>query len=185
MPEDRTTGSQTTTTNAQAPTTGEAQTQTPATFEAWLETAPDDLKGLVTGHIESLRNTVQATRRERDELAQQVKKAAKGLEEGSAARQSLEQLSGQLEAAERRATFYEDAARPEIGCTNTRLAYLAAVEDGLIDARGRVNWEAMKTKYSELFRQVIPRGNAGNGAGATPPPTGGMNAYIRRAAGRE
>jgi len=165
----------------QAPTTGEA----PATFEAWFESVPDPIKGLVTSHIEGLRNTVQATRQERDDMAKQLKAAAKGAEEGSALRQQLEQMVAQAEAAEARASFFEDAARPEIGCTNARLAYLAAETDGLIDSRGRVNWEQMKTKYAELFRQPIPRGNAGEGAGTAPPQAGGMNAYIRRAAGRE
>ena len=147
----------------QAPTTGEA----PATFEAWFESVPDPIKGLVTSH-----------------MAKQLKAAAKGAEEGSALRQQLEQMVAQAEAAEARASFFEDAARPEIGCTNARLAYLAAETDGLIDSRGRVNWEQMKTKYAELFRQPIPRGNAGEGAGTAPPQAGGMNAYIRRAAGR-
>lgn len=163
------------------------QAQAQPTFEEWLAKQDEPTKGLITERFKSLEATVRATRTERDDLAKQVREAAKGLEEGSAARKALEEVSGKLEETERRTSFYEEALKPEISCTQPRLAYMAAMADGLIDGRGRINWETLKTNYPDLFRRTvqIPPGNAGNGAGQqNVPAQRDMNAFIRRAAGR-
>ena len=176
MPENQTTTETTQTTQeTSAP---------PASFDEWVKAQPPEIMSLIDGHIEGLKNTVQATRRERDDLAKQLREAAKGLEQGSDARKALETMTAQVEAAEVRAAFYEDAAKPEIGCTNARLAYIAAQQDGLIDSRGRTNWEKLRQTYPELFRRAAPTTNAGAGTANAQPATGGMNAFIRRSAGR-
>lgn len=184
MPDNQTTQT-TETAQTTQPTDGQQQTQTPpASFDEWIKGQPAEVAALIDSHVTGLRNTVQATRRERDDLAKQLRDAAKGLEQGSEARKALEAMTAQVEAAEVRAAFYEDAAKPEIGCTNARLAYIAAQQDALIDNRGRVNWESLRQTYPELFRRAAPTSNAGAGTQNTQPATGGMNEFIRRAAGR-
>lgn len=161
-----------------------AANSTPPPFDEWLAAQDETTKALVAQRFTALENTVRATRTEREELARQLREATKKLQEGSEARNALEALSARLQVAETRATFYEEAAKPEIGCTNARLAFLGAQEIGGIDDKGRVNWDAVRAAFPELFRPRVPPGNAGAGTGATPPGKMDMNTYIRRMAGR-
>jgi hypothetical protein len=158
---------------------------TPFVYDAWLAQQPDDVRAGLEAHTQGLRNTVQATRQERDDLARQLRDAAKGATGDTKAQ--LDKLMTDLEAANARADFYQEAGRPEIGCTNAGLAYIAAEQAGLIDKRGRVNWAEMRKQYPELFRaaqQQPPAGHAGTGTGGTPPAQATMNDFIRRSAGR-
>lgn len=157
---------------------------TPASFDEWLKGQAEPIKALVTERFKQLETTVRATRTEREALNKQLRDATKKMEEGSEARRALEEVSSKLEGAEQRAAFYEDATRPEIGCNNPKLAWLAAVEAGAIDGKGRINWDALKSQFPELFKPKVPPANAGTG---TQTPLAGkstMNDWIRRAAGR-
>ena len=154
------------------------------TWEAVLEGLPEDVRALYDEHIQGLRSALDAERGQRRDLARQLREATQGLEEGSQARDALESVTARLEAAEQRAAFFEEAARPEIGCTNPRLAYLAAQEIEAFDRRGNPNWDVLKKQFPELFRKTkTPSANAGSGADQTPK-GGDMNAFIRRSAGR-
>lgn len=155
----------------------------PQSWDAWLEAQPEDVKSLYEQHTSGLKNTVSATRKERDELAKQVKDLAKNAEKGSDLEKSLTDISAKLEAAERRAAFYEDAGKPGIDCRNPKAAYALAQADGLFDRHGAPDWAAIKAAAPELFGKPTPPGNAGAGTGA-PPVTQDMNAFIRRMAGR-
>ncbi len=163
---------------------GGGQGETPLTYEAWLEAQPDDVKKLVEDNIKTLRSALQGERQQRRDLAKQLRDATTKLEEGSEVRKELERLGGQYEAAEARAAFYEDAIKPEIGCSNPRLAYVVAQQDELIDRRGRVNWDALKTTYPELFKtkQAASPGHAGSGTGNPPPAKVDMDTLIRNRA---
>ena len=158
-------------------------------YDEWIKAQPPEVAAMLDQRNAGLLNSVQTTRQQREELSRRLKEASQGLEaekaEARAAAQSaVKEISAQLEAAEVRAAFYEDAAKPEIGCTNARLAYIAAQQDNLIDSRGRTNWETLRQTYPELFRRAAPTTNAGAGTANAQPATGGMNAFIRRAAGR-
>ena len=170
-------------TNAQATTPEQNASETPASWDAWIETQDENVKGLYESHITGLRSTVKATRDERDALAKQIKELAKNAEKGSELEKSLAEFTGKLEQAERRATFAEDAIRPEIGCSNPKAAWALAVADNLFDRKGAADWSTIKAAAPELFRKPSVAGNAGSGT-ATPPTKTDMNAYIRRAAGR-
>jgi hypothetical protein len=157
---------------------------TPLTFDAWLAAQDDAVKGLLDEHTKGLKSALQAERQQRNDLAKQLRDASKAMEEGSAARTALEEMTGKLEQAERRAQFLEDAMRPDVGCANPRAAFVLAVADDLFDARGNPDWNAIKQAAPELFpKPRPPQGNAGAGTG-TPPPTTSVNDAIRRAAGR-
>lgn len=162
-----------------------AGSATPPSFDEWLKGQDEVVKGLVAERFRQLDSTVKATRAEREALNKQLRDATKKLEEGSEARKALEGMSAKLEEAEQRLSFFEDAAKPEIGCNNPKLAWLAAIEAGAIDGKGRVNWEALKTQFPELFKPKVPPANAGSGTGTPPAGKVSMNDWIRRAAGRQ
>ena len=72
--------------------------------------------------MEGLKSTIKATRTERDTMAKELRDAAGELDKGSEAEKKLLDMAGKVEAAEKRATFAEDALKPEIGCTNPKAA---------------------------------------------------------------
>lgn len=116
-----------------------------------------------------------------------------------AGKTELEKLTSRLAEAERRAIDAEQRiAATEIradfvakalqeGVTDIRLAYLAAQSDGLLGAYedGEVSshdFKALRKGYPHLFR---PAGSADGSSGSSRSANaGGMNEFIRRAAGR-
>lgn len=168
------------------------ETQQPAgqqapqlTWEQVLASLPEEHRSLYEAHTQGLRGALQSERQQHQDLARQLRDATAQLEAGSQARTQLEQMTTQLEAAQRRADFMEEAARPEIGCTNARLAWIAAQEVEAINSRGQINWDVLRQQFPELFKpKTPPTANAGAGTGTPPNAHGGMNAYIRTAAGR-
>lgn len=161
----------------------QVQSETPATWDEWLNAQPESVKGLYTSHVTGLKNTVNATRQERDELAKQVKELLPTVEKGSKAEAALQELSSKLEAAERKGVFLEEATKPEIGCRNPKAAYALAMADQLFDRRGAPDWAAIKAAAPELFGQPQVNANAGTGTGGKPPQSD-MDTWIRRASGR-
>jgi hypothetical protein len=159
------------------------QGETPATWEAFLDGQPDEIKGLYGQYVSGLQNAVKATREERDALAKQVKDLATKSEKGSEAEKSLTEFASRLEAAERRAVFFEDAIRPEIGCSNPRLALALATADNLFDRKGAPDWNAIKAAAPEIFRKPTANGNAGAGT-VNQPQKADMNSMLRQAVGR-
>lgn len=159
--------------DATTPTDGETPT-----FESWLDSQDESVKGLIDGHVKGLKSALDNERTQRSDLARQLREVTTKAEKES------ELVSAQLEAAERRAAFYEDAGRPEIGCSNPKAALALAQAEGLFDKGGRVDWDALKAAAPELFRPRVPQGNAGVGTGSPPPATNSMNDFIRAAARR-
>lgn len=159
-------------------------------WDTWLGDQPETVQALVDSHTKGLKTALQSERQQRADLAKQLREATKGLEKGSDLEKNMTALTAKLEQAELRARFFEDASKPDVNCTNPRMAMLAAQELGAIDGHGRINWDAIKTVFPEIFRQARPpQGNAGAGTAVPPPggstdPSKAMNSLIRRAAGR-
>lgn len=162
--------------------TQEPQGEMPENFDAWIDTQPEEVKNLYVAHLTGLKNTVAATRKERDDLKDQVKDALAKAGKGSELETSLNETLKKLESAERRATFMEEAIRLEIGCRNPKVAYALAQAENLFTRTGAPDWKSIKDIAPELFGTNAPRGNAGNGT-ENPPKQTDMNAIIRRAAG--
>src|SRR5690606_31036730 len=152
-------------------------------FEAWLGEQPEHVKTAIEARSASLHNALKSEREQRKDLTRQLRDAAAKAEEGSALRQQLEEISSKHEAAERKAAFYEEAGRPEIGCSNPKAAYLVAMAEDLFTRSGAPDWKAIKEAAPELFARKTPPGNAGNGVGSPPARTNDINSLIRRAAG--
>jgi len=152
---------------------------TPATWEAFLEKQPAEVKALYTSHSEGLLNTVKATRDERDSFKKDLAKLAKNAEAGSEAQKQLEAMTAQLEITERRASFLEDAVKPEIECRNPGAAWVIAKAQDLFTKNGQPDWKQIKASAPELFGKVIANANAGNGTGTPPAKPNTMNDFIR------
>ena len=167
-------------------TSGSGNGETPATWDEALAALPDTVRTLYESHVTGLRNTVQATRSERDALSGKLVDLTKALGEDTpeAARALLAEMATELESTARRAAFYEEAGKPEINCSNPKAALALAQSEGYFDRRGNVNWPALREAAPELFRVRVPQGNAGTGTGSPPPATQDMNTFIRRSAGR-
>ncbi len=160
--------------------------QTP-TWDSDLAALSPEARARYDAHVQGLRNTVQATRGERDGLQQKLADLTKALGKDTPeeARRLLGEMQSELETTSRRAAFYEEAGKPEIGCTNPRAAFLVAQSEQLFDRRGNPDWAAIRQAAPELFQttQRLPAGNAGSGTGQQPP-SGNVNDWIRRQAGR-
>ena len=167
----------------QEPTTTETPEVQPINFEEWIGTQDEATKQAYNNHITGLKNTVTATRQERDAFKKQLQELLPKAEKGSELESALTELSTKLEVTEKRAVFAEEAVKPEIGCMNPKAAWLVAVADDLFDRRGNPDWNAIKQSAPELFKKKDAQGNAGSGT-RTQLPTGGMNQAIRSMAGR-
>lgn len=162
--------------------------QTPPPAETWDEVVaglPEPQRALYEQHTKGLKAALESERTQRAQLAKELRTATEKMEQGSQARTQLEQATARLEEAERRAGFYGEASRPEIGCINPQLAYLAAREVNAFDARGNIDWKALQQQYPELFRAVrAPTPPANPGTGQPPQKGFDMNDALRRSARR-
>ena len=160
-------------------------TKEPQTFESFMADQSEAVQGLYKQNVDGLKKTISATRTERDTMASDLRDAAAKLEKGSDAEKRLTDMAGKLDLAERRAGFAEDATKPEIGCTNPKMAYLVAEADGLFDSKGNPNWDAIKKAAPESFKEATADAGGGRGTDALPPGKGDMNRFIRVRAGRQ
>lgn len=151
------------------------------TFESLMEKDPK-IKAAYEQHAAGLLNTVKATREERDSLKDQLKVLLPKAEKGSELEKSLTEFSGKLEAAERRATFFEESAKPGIDCRNPKAAYALATTLEAFDKKGNPDWSTLKAEAPELFGKVTPPAHGGSGANI-PIDANTINDSIRRAAG--
>lgn len=167
---------------------GKGDPQSFATFGEWYESLKDDQKALAAPakeHFDRLYSTVRTVRDERDDFQRQLKAATAKLKEGSEERTTFEQLSAQLDSANQRADFYEEA--PSHNCLNPKAAFALALSSQLIDAKKGVDWKALQEEAPQLFgdgkRKLPKKGNAGNGTGSERAEGLSMNDWIRRSAG--
>jgi len=155
----------------------------PIKFDEWLPKQPKEIQAAFEEHVTGLKNTVKATRDERDGLAKQIKDLLPKAEKGSELEKSLIEFAGKLDAAEKRAAFFEDAIKPGIDCRSPKAAFILAVAENLFDRRGAPDWDALRKSYPELFGKVTAPAGGGNG-NDNPPRQNSMNDFILRAAGR-
>jgi len=167
------------------PAPGETPPAEPIEFESWIKEQPAEVVAAYQEHTAGLQNTVKATRDERDAFSKQVKALTTQAAKGSDLEKSLQDLQGQLEAANRRASFAEDAVKPEIGCSNPKAAFAIAQADGLFTKNGAPDWTSIKAAAPELFVKKLPTppGDGGEGSRTAPTAARTMDDIIRRQAG--
>lgn len=169
---------------AQAQTDTNPESGATFDFDAWLGEQPDHVRSGLESHTSGLKSALEQERQQRKEFSKQLRELSSKAEAGSEAQKALGEMSSRLEQAEQRAAFYEQAGKPEIGCTNSRAAFLVAQAENLFTRTGEPDWSAIRAAVPEFFTRKTPPGNAGNGASAPPAPVADMNTFIRRAAGR-
>lgn len=158
----------------------------PRTWDVVLGALPEPDKQLYEQHTSGLKSALDSERRERRGLEAQIKDLASKAEKGSEAKKVLDEMSLQLSTANERADFFEEGAKPEIGCSNLSLAWLAiqARKEDFVK-RGRIDWPTLKAAYPQLFASPAPPpGHAGTNTQAQPVAKT-MNTMIRQAAGRQ
>lgn len=160
----------------------QAQGESEFNFETWLREQPEQVRTGYETHTSGLKSALDKERDERKEFTRQLRELSSKAEEGSEAKKALGEMSSKLEQAEQRAAFYEEAGKPEIGCSNPKAAFLVASAEGLFSKRGEPDWTAIKAAAPELFARKVAPGNAGNGTQAPPVTQGDMNTWIRSAA---
>lgn len=177
------------------PPAGQAQTPTPPqTWDEWLAGQAEAERATIARLYESKNSgLMSALERERDErktLQKQLRDMAKGADAGSDVQTQLTAIADQLAAAERRADFFRDASKPDVGLSDAEGAWAIANSrpDDYFDKRGNLNVALLKERHPGLFAQPrpTPRANAGSGT-QQPDQNGGMdmNTAIRRMAGRQ
>ena len=163
--------------------TGEAAQ--PVTFEAVYKALPEQQRGAIDAHIGGLKTALTDERNGRKELEKQLRALSKQAEEGSALKAELDKLASEQASTTAKAVFFEAAHEAQV--KNLRLAWLAAQDYGLIDAKtGDADFAKLRQMAPELFSvKPAPQGNAGNGAKQTGVTDGrNMNDWIRAASGR-
>lgn len=155
----------------------------PATWEDFLKGQTETIQNLYNEHTQGLRSALNDERQQRRNLETKLRELSSQLEKGSEAKKKVDELTQQLEAENRRADFYEDAAAS--GVANFRLAWLAIQDrpDEYLDRRGRVNFDLLKERNPELFKSTKTTPVPGHpGSGTQTQPAGQqltMNEIIR------
>lgn len=139
-------------------------------FDEWLAEQSEEIRTRFEGRIHALAQAYERTKEERNSLKKQLKEI--GEKKDGDARADVQALTERLELSERRSEFVEAAVTA--GCTNPRLAWLAAQDE-------QIDLAEVRKRYPELFRQRVATG-AGAGTAQPPAPAQSMNDYIRAAA---
>jgi hypothetical protein len=171
---------------AQDAQTGEMPaSEQPITFDAVYKALHETQRGAIDGHITGLKSALADERNGRKELERQLRSLSKQSEEGSAIKAQLDKLAEEQAGTTARAMFFEAAHEAQV--KNLRLAWLAAQEYGLVDAKtGEADFAKLRQMAPELFTvKPQPQANAGSGARQNGVADGkNMNDWIRAASGR-
>ncbi len=158
--------------------------ETPQDFEAWLATQAEDVKALYESHTSGLKSALKSERERNAQLAGDLRDAAS--KATGEAKAQLDELAKKAEAESKRADFYEQAAGA--GCSDLKLAWLAAREMDAFDRHGNPDVAAVKAAHPSLFaRPHVADARAGKGAtqgGNGHTGAAAINDAIRRAAGK-
>lgn len=154
--------------DASTTTPAQGETPKPLTWDEWHGQLSDEHRKLIESKFDTDAKALKgALEKERDEaktLAKQLKELQGKAEKGSEMEKALADMQAQLSAALQEKAFILEA--PAQSVTNVKAAYKLASADGLIDAKGTVDWDALKKSYPELFAAQKPPAppdtNAGN-----------------------
>ena len=157
----------------------------PVTFDAVYKALGTEQRGAIDAHVSGLKTALTDERAGRKELEKKLRELSRQAEEGSALKTQLDKLAEEQSTTTAKATFFEAAHDAQV--KNLRLAWLAAQEYGLLDAKtGEADFAKLRQQAPELFApKLTPTANAGNGAKQAGAVDGrSMNDFIRAAAGR-
>lgn len=161
---------------------GEPKLTQNETFEEWLNKQDEKTKAILDGHAKGLKDALVAEREAKKEMSKQLQELAKKAEKGSEVEKQLTETANALQASEKRASFYEEAIQPVIGCINPKAAYALAISENLFKG-DKPLWDEIKKLAPELFAKASTT-DGGRGGEKSPKGENNINAQIRRMAGR-
>ena len=173
---------------AQDAQTGETpeggQDKTPVTFGDWYKTLGAEQQELIDGYTNSLKSAIKTERDAKTGYEKKIRDLVKQAESGSELRNELEKMANDVQVANAKAAFFDAAHAANV--RNLRLAWLAAADAGLVDAKtGECDFAKLKNVAPELFAvKLQPTANAGSGAGQNGAAQPSMNDWLRASAGR-
>lgn len=154
--------------------------------DAWIDSLPEEQRPFAERfrehHVTAVQQALANERKERKALAAQVKELSAKATGNTDVEKQLQELSSKADASTQRADFYEEAAKRGVVPSRFSAAFRVAQVEGLINDKGRVDWEGLKEGYGEFFAtEQKPKGGSGAGAGVgdKPKPKQDMNALIR------
>jgi len=153
-------------------------------WDAYYASLPAEAQKLFTDRESGLKTALASERDARGKAEKDLRDIAADLDKGSEAQTKVLELADAVATESLKADFYEAAHEKDV--SNLKLAYVVAQQDGLIDKRGKIDFDTLKLNYPELFiKKFVPPGGAGDGVGAKlPGEKVDMNALIRKKAGR-
>ena len=144
------------------------------TFEAWLDSQPDEIKNRVNEGTQGLRNALNTERENAKSLSKQIKELQASAEKGSELEKKLTEMQEKLAESEKRDAFMDGAKAA--GCANAKAAWkLAKADPDLWKRDGSPDWEEIKKTAPEFFDKKQPAGNAGSGTKGDDPNAGKSN----------
>jgi hypothetical protein len=175
------------TTQDVADTGGVEEPEEPEDDETWFSSLDPAVKSRVEQWHETkvtgLKSALGAERKNGTKLEKELRQAATLAEKGSQLQKQLEQAANDLQAERGRAQFYEEAQTEQVLPGYARVLYSAAQTEDYQNARGGVDWKALRRDYPAMFAsERKPKGNAGNGIETSGAATGrrDMNALFRQ-----
>jgi hypothetical protein len=182
---------QATTQAAPETTTTTPDAVTAETWETWVASLDEAERGRMTRLYED-KNTglIKALDSERERaksLEKSMRELAGKAEKGSDNEKLLTEMADKLDLANRKADFFRDASKPDLGLADPEAAWILAdaKPDAFRDRKGNIDFDALKQAHPWLFRQPrpTPTANAGAGTGGDPTTAQDFNDAIRTAAG--
>lgn len=163
------------------------------TLDAYMQSLSEDQRGTVSklldSHTQGLKTALDSERTNRKDAEKKLRDAAGKVVDNADLQKQLTDMADAQLAANKRADFYEDAAKPELGLADAKAAWLIinAEADEYINHRGKIDFDLLKVNHPGLFKSPtttpVTRHNAGNGAGQGGAGNFNMNDYIRAEAG--
>lgn len=148
-------------------------------FDAWQAEWSPAQKTAFSVYEHGLKSALEKERNAKSEMEKQLRSLSKKTEGQADVQQQLQSMADALKEATEEASFMREAAGPQVRCTHAKLAWLAAKEDGLIDADGKTDWDGLKKGYPQLFLSKIPDANAGEGGSGGKKPGNTMDDLLR------
>ena len=156
----------------------------PQDFAAFIAAQDEPTKALYKKHTDGLKSALDSERENRRTLEKELREAAASAEDGSEAKQKLEEAAALTQKASAQSDFFE--AAHAAGVADLRLGWLAVQEDDTLrDRYGRADFTKLKEAHPALFADAkkLPAGHASAGASSDAPKPD-VNESLRTAAKR-
>ena len=153
---------------------------TPADFDTFMKTQPEEIQKLYGDHTAGLKKALSSEREQGKNYQKRLEGITKLLgSDPEKAKQEMDKLAEENKASQARIEFLEDAMKPEIECLNPAAAWLVAQGKGLFRSNGTPDWKSIREEAPELFGKRTVRTHGGDGTGEEAPKKWNINDAMR------